>query len=85
MQLTYSVGEPIINISDTHLVMSTTLIDPTQQEGASEVGVPATPTLPTAIELQDPSTYKVYRPPNVSGPTSSERQCEVYRLRMRLY
>jgi hypothetical protein len=51
--------------------MSTTSIDPIQQEGASGAGVSAT------TELPDPSTYKVYRPPNVSGLTSAKRQCEV--------
>ena len=85
MQSTYSVGEPIINVPGIHLVMSTTLIDPTQQEGASGAGVPPAPTLPTTAELPDPSTYKVYRPPNLSGPASSKRQCKVHRLRMRLY
>ncbi|KAF9650203.1 hypothetical protein BDM02DRAFT_3093571 [Thelephora ganbajun] len=53
--------------------MSTTLIDPIQQEGASGTGVSATPTPSTTAELPDPSTYKIYRPPNVSGSTSSKQ------------
>lgn len=57
--------------------MSTTLIDPTQQEGAFGASASTIPTPSTTTELPDPSTYRVYRPPNVSGPTPSKRQCEV--------
>ena len=72
MQLTYySVRKQTIDISDIRLVMSTTSIDPAQQDAS------ATSTPSATTELPDPSTYKVYRPPDVPGPTSSKRQCKV--------
>ena len=77
VHLVYSVREQINNIFDICLVMSTTLIDPTQQEDACEADVPTTPAPSTTAELPDPSTYKVYRPPDVSSSTSSKRQCKV--------
>ena len=70
MHLTYIAGKQTNNVSGTRLVMSTTLIDPTQQ-GASGAGVSIT------TELPDPSTYKVYRPPDVSGSEPSKRQYKV--------
>ena len=59
-------GKQRNNIPDACLVMSTTLIDPAQQEGATGP--------PTTTELPDSSSYKVYRPPEVPGSTSSKRQ-----------
>lgn len=65
MHLVYEEGNGN-NIPDTRLVMSTTLIDPTQQEGA--------PGPPTTTEYPDPSSYKVYRPPDVPSSGSSKRR-----------
>ena len=76
VHLVYSVGEQTNNIFDIYLVMSTS-IDPTQQESASGAGVPTNPTPSATTELPDHSTYKVYRPPNVTSSTSSKRQCKV--------
>ena len=68
----YCEGQAI-GVPCTRLVMSTTLIDPTQQEGMPATGLPAGPVPPAMAELPDPSTYKVYRPPTVLDSTSSKR------------
>jgi len=68
----YSGGEQP-NTSDICLVMSATSTDPPVQ-GLFEADVSATPTPPAMAELSDPSTYKVYRPPNTLDSTSSKRQ-----------
>jgi len=56
--------------------MSTTFIDPAEQ-GVTGEGVPPVPTSSTTIELPDPSTYKVYRPPNALGTSSSQQITDI--------
>lgn len=51
--------------------MSTPL-DPAEQ-GVARADVPTASTPSPAVELPDPSTYKVYRPPDISGSVSSQR------------
>lgn len=79
MRLIYRVEETNNRYINTPFVMSTTSIDPVEQ-GAAEAGPPAVPTSSTTVELPDPSTYKVYRPPSVLGSASFKGQWEVRAL-----
>ena len=53
----------IIDIS-TSVLITSAMIDPA--EGVAGVDIPTTSTLSIKVELPDPSTYKVYRPPDGS-------------------